>query len=72
MLGFSIRMVIHTLAYLGGTLPLGLKGRFYTKLVFRSKGKILHHCCLFVLNGNILRQASDVKPNAYNHIQTLT
>ena len=32
-------MVMHTLAYLEGTLPLGLKGRFYAKLVFRSKGE---------------------------------
>ena len=55
--------VLHTLAYLVGTLPLGLKGRFYAKLVFVSKGKILRHCCLYVLNGNILRQTNDAKPN---------
>ena len=65
-------MVLHTLAYIGGTLPLGLKGRFYAKLVFRSKGKILRHCCLYVLNGNIFCQTHDIKPNTYNHIQTLT
>ena len=57
-------MVLHTLAYLRGTLPLGLKGRFYAKLVFVSKGKILRHCSLCVLNGNILHQTNGVKPNA--------
>ena len=65
-------LVIHTLAYFRGTFPLCLKGRFYAKLVFMSKGKILRHCCLYVLNGNILRQTNDAKPNAYMHIQTLT
>ena len=34
-------LVIHTMVYCKGTLPLGLKGRFYTMLVFGSKGKIL-------------------------------
>ena len=66
----SINSVLHTLAYLVGTLPLGLKGRFYAKLVFVSKGKILRHCCLYVLNGNILRQPNDAKPNTYMHIDS--
>ena len=51
-----------------GYIALGLKGRFYAKLVFRSNWKILRHCCLYVLNGNILRQTNDVTPNTYNHI----
>ena len=63
-------LVLHTLAYLVGTLPLCLKGRFYAKLVFVSKGKILRHCCLYVLNGNILRQNNDAKPNTYMHIDS--
>ena len=66
----SCKSVLHTLAYLVGTLPLGLKGRFYAKLVFVSKGKILRHCCLYVLNGNILRQTNDAKPNTYMHIDS--
>jgi len=60
-------LVVHTLAYLRDTFPLGLKGRFYVKLVFVSKEKILCHCCLCVLNGNILRQTSGVKPNAIKY-----
>jgi len=57
-------MVLHTLVYLRGALPLGLKGRFYAKLVYVSKEKFLYHYCLCVLNGNILCQTSGVKPNA--------
>ena len=60
--------VLHTLAYLKGTFPLGLKGRFYAKLVFVSKGKILRHCCLYVLNGKILRQKNHIKPSTCAHI----
>jgi len=62
-LGCIFLTVLHTLVYLRGTLPLGLKGRFYTKLVFVPKGNILHPCCLCLLNGNILCQTSGVKPN---------
>ena len=57
-------MVVHTMAYFRGILPLGLKGRFYAILVFRSKGKILRDSCLYVLNGNILRHSLCVKPNS--------
>ena len=60
--------VIHTMAYFRGKFALGLKGRFYAKLFFVSKGKILRHHCLYVLNGKILRQTSYVKPNACAYI----
>ena len=60
--------VIHTMAYFRSKFALGLKGRFYAKLFFVSKGKILHHHCLYVLNGKILRQTSYVKPNACAYI----
>jgi len=42
-------LVVHTLAYLRGTLPLGLKGRFYAIVAF---------VCLM---GTFLCQASGVK-----------
>ena len=53
---------------------LGLQGRFYAKLFFMSKGKILCHRCLYALDEKILCQTSYVKPNAcacsYMHIRT--
>ena len=61
-------MVLHTLAYYGGNLPLLIKGRFYVDVFFVYKGKILRQCLLCVLNGKILRRVSDVKPNACNCI----
>ena len=61
-------MVLHTLAYCGGNLPLLIKGRFYVDVFFVYKGKILRQCLLCVLNGKILRRVSDVKPNACNCI----
>jgi len=45
-------------------LPFVLKGRFYAMVAFYTKGKILRHSLLYVLNGSILRQTHGVKPNA--------
>ena len=42
------------------SFALGLKGRFYAKLFCVSKGKILRYCCLYVLNGKILRQTTSL------------
>ena len=49
------------MAYFRGKFALGVKGKFYAKFFVMSKGKISHHRCLYVLNGN---QTSYVKPNA--------
>ena len=68
----SILVVLHTMAYLRDTLPLGLKGRFYAMLPFYSKGKILHHSLFYVLNGKILHQTNGVKPNASNQWEDFT
>ena len=60
--------IIHTMAYFRGIFPLGLKGRSYAKLFFMSKGNILRHRCLYVLNGKILRQARYINPNACTRV----
>jgi len=56
------------MAYFRGALRFGLKGRFYAKLAFYRKGKILCQSLLYVLNGKILRDRilHGVKPNASN------
>ena len=52
------------MAYLRGTLPFGLKGRFYANIAFYPKGKILCQSFLYVLNGKILHRTNGVKPNS--------
>ena len=40
-------LVLHTMAYLRGTLPFGLKGRFYANVAFYPEGKILCQSFLY-------------------------
>jgi len=54
------------MAYFRGVLPFGVKRRFYAKLAFYPKGKILRQPLLYVLNGKILRNLYSIKPNASN------
>ena len=54
------------MAYFRGVLPFALKGRFYAKLAFYLKGKILCQSLLYVLHGKILCNIYGVKPNASN------
>ena len=59
------------MAYFRGKFALGLKGRFYAKLFFVSKGRLIFYAIvafMYVLNGKILRQKNNVKPNMCTRI----